>query len=237
MPLANKNPLPFKCGGSPTRFEKAYAVIRRMVGRNGYADDDDEIEAQWRQAKAYALANIASQDERAARQISPDYATDHIPLFEEMLGIPSDDTLSDEQRRQRIVPDYVSVPEAWTESLVAQLKAIDPLAEIITRPWATAATTQIGRWYEEFTPIAGKEYDDVGARKATAYPSFSDMHEVLVQYDLGNAVAPNREQDRKTLLMQELLNDTIPAWVSFRIIYTTTFSLDSSLLDFTGFGT
>ena len=236
MPLANKNPLPFKVGGSPTRFEKAYAVIKRMVGRNGYADDDDEIEAQWRQAKAYALSMISSVDERAARQISPAYATDHIPLFEEMLGIPSDETLSDEQRRRRIVPDYVDVPEAWTEALTTQLKAIDPLAEIITRTWATASTTQIGKWYEEFTPIAGKEYDDVGARKATAYPSISDMHQVIIKYDLGNGVKPNREQDRKTLLMQDTLNDTIPGWVNFSIIYATTFTLDSSLLDATGFG-
>lgn len=237
MPLGCGNSLPMQVGGSPSRFEKAYAALQRMVGVYGYSTDDDEIEAMWRASKAHAMATFESFDERAAYQAIPEYATDHIPLYEESLGIETDTSLSDEQRREIIVPDYTGVPETWTSALEEALQRIDSLASIRTRTWANAGACQIGRWYEPYEVSSGTTYDANGDRTNTAWPNPSDMHSVIIEYSLGSGVVPNREQLRKT---EEMLAHTIevcPAWNEVHVIYATGFILDQSLLDATAFGT
>jgi len=235
MPLTSHNSLPFQVGGSPTRFEATYTAIQRMVGKNGYSIDDDEIESLWRQAKADALAALGTFDERATMQASPLTATDHIPLYEESLGIVADTSMSDEQRRNIIVPDYTGTPEAWTSGLNESLQRIDTLASILSRPWVNSGTCQISRWYQ---PFDGTDpYDPNGTRIATSYPNVSDMHSVIVQYDIGNYSAPNREQQRKASQMINHLYEACPAWVDIRLVYAIGFSLDRSRLDATGFGT
>jgi hypothetical protein len=206
-----------------------------MVGTNGYSTDDDEIESLWRQAKADALAALGTFDERAALQASPETATDHIPLYEEMLGIVADTSLSDEQRRNIIVPDYTGVPEAWTLGLNDQLHRIDPSASVLQRPWENSGSCQIGRWYQPFDGT--DRYDPDGTRVATSFPNVSDMHSVIVHYDIGQYSAPNREHQRKASLMLDQLYEVCPAWVDIHIIYSIGFFLDRSRLDATGFGT
>jgi hypothetical protein len=234
MPLASGNSLPFQVGGSPSRFESTYSAMQRMVGRNGYASDDDEIEALWRQAKADALAALGTFDERAALQASPETATDYVSVYEEILGITVDTDLSEQQRRDVIVPDYTGVPEAWTLGLNDAIHRIDPIASILVRPWINSGTCQIGRWYEPFD--GSDTYDSSGQRNSTSWPNVSDAHSVIVKYDLGQGVAPNREQQRKTIQIQNHLNEVCPSWVDFHVIYSIGFELDTSLLDTTGFG-
>lgn len=234
MPLASGNSLPFQVGGSPTRFESTYTAMQRMVGRNGYSTNDDEIEALWRQAKSDALAALGTFDERAAMQASPETATDYIPVYEEILGITIDTERSDQQRRDVIVPDYTGVPEAWTTGLNEAIARIDTLASVLFRPWRNSGTCQIGRWYEPFD--GSDPYDASGSRNSTAWPNVSDMHTVIVKYDIGSGVAPNREQLRKAIQIQNHLNEVCPSWVDFHLIYSTGFILDRSLLDATGFG-
>jgi len=224
-------------GGSPTRFEKSYSALQRMVGRNGFSTDDDEIEALWRQAKADAMAALESFDERATMQASPITATDHIPLFEEALGLASDTQLADQQRRDIIVPDYTGVPEAWTAGLDSALQRIDPAAGVRTRSWANGGACMIGRWYEPFDPSPEDTYDQDGDRKATAWPNPSDLHSVIVDYSIGNGVVPNREQLRRAEQMRGHLNEVCPSWVEHHVIFAVGFILDQSRLDATGFGT
>lgn len=234
MSLASGNSLPFQVGGSPSRFESTYTAMQRMVGRNGYASDDNEIEALWRQAKADALAALGTFDERAALQASPESATDYIPVYEEILGITVDTNLSDQQRRNVIVPDYTGVPESWTSGLNDAIHRIEPLASVLVRPWINSGSCQIGRWYEPFD--GSDTYDSSGQRNATSWPNVSDAHSVIVKYDIGEGVAPNREQQRKAIQIQSHLNGVCPAWVDFHIVYSIGFELDTSLLDATGFG-
>jgi len=234
MPLASGNSFPFQVGGSPTRFESTYTAMQRIVGRNGYSTNDSEIEALWRQAKADALAAIGTFDERAAMQASPETATDYIPVFEEILGITIDTERSEQQRRDVIIPDYTGVPEAWTSGLNDAIARIDSLASVLFRPWNNSGTCQIGRWYEPFD--GSDTYDASGLRNSTAWPNVSDMHSVIVKYDIGQGVVPNREQQRKAIQIQDHLIEVCPSWVDFHIIYSTGFVLDLSLLDATGFG-
>jgi hypothetical protein len=208
--------------------------MQRIVGRNGYSTDDDEIEALWRQAKADALAALGTFDERAAMQASPETATDYISVYEEILGITIDTEQSDQQRRDVIVPDYTGIPESWTSGIDRAIKLIDTLASVLHRPWINSGSCQIGRWYE---PFDGTDtYDALGFRAATSWPNVSDMHSVIVLYDIGSGAVPNREQQRKALQIQDHLNEVCPAWVDFHIVYSTGFVLDLSRLDATGFG-
>lgn len=237
MPLGCGNSIPMQVGGSPTRFEKSYSALQRMVGRNGYSTDENEIEAVWRQAKADAMACLESFDERAALQVSPLTATDHIPLFESMLGIVSDPSLPDQDRRDVIVPDYTGIPEAWSYALTVGLQRIDSSAGVIQRAWETSSTTMTGRWYEPFNPDPQDTYDQNGDRRATAYPNYSDSHEVIIEYAIGNGSAPSKEQRVKANQMLDYANEVCPAWVGKRLIYASGFILDLSCLDITGFGT
>jgi hypothetical protein len=228
--------LPIQVGGGPTRFDRAFDVLESLVGVNGYAVNEDEIESLWRQAKAEAMAALETFDERAAYQISPETATDHIPLFEEMLGIKPPAGASDEERRQEIVPDYTGAAEAWGSALTAQLQRIDPAIVLRTRAWENCSTTIIGRWYQQFAPTSEQTYDAGGNRKGTNFPNVSDSHSVIVEYPIPNGSAPSKTQRRKIDRVRKALNDVCPAWVDFHIIHATGFILDTSLLDATSFG-
>lgn len=234
MPLGSGNSVPFQAGGSPTRFEASYTSLQRLVGSTSYAKDDDELEALWRAAKADAMACIGSFDERAALQASPETATDYISAYEEILGITTDESLSDQERRNIIVPDYTGVPEAWTSALNTAIQRVDTQASVLVRPWSNSSTCQLGRWYEPFD--GSDSYDQNGNRIATAWPNYSDAETVIVKYDIGNGVVPNREQLRRSSQIAKHLNEVCPSDVDFHIIYAVGFTLDLSRLDATAFG-
>lgn len=233
--IGDLNPFPFQVGGGPSRAEAAYLALRKMVGTNGYSSNEESLEAQWRKSKVLGLVALSTFDERATNQYFPDVATDHIVLFEEMLGIVPDDTKTDEERRQVIVPDYTGVPETWYSRLQEQLQLIDERASILTRDWAKTGTTYGGRAFEPFVPVAGFEYSTGSGRTFTRFPAASDAHRVHVLFDIGSS-APSRDILRRVDNMKALLNDVIPSWMDFRINYAIGFILDQSLLDATGFG-
>lgn len=234
MPLGCGNSLPLQVGGSPTRFEKSYAVLQRMVGRNGYSANDDEIEALWRQAKADAMACLETFDERAAMQATPLTATDHLPLYEAEQGLLTDKLTAQQQRREAVVTRYRATPEPWTSGLLSALRQIEPSVEIITRPWANTTTTQAGRWYAPFEPTPSNDYG--GGRAGTSFPNFSDAHEVLVHFPIANGFVPSNDQLRRVSQMRDTLYEVCPGWVNYRIIHSIGFILDESRLDATAFG-
>jgi hypothetical protein len=208
-----------------------------MVGRNGFSTDDSEIESLWRQAKADALAALETCDERAALQAFPQRATDFIPVYEEILGIESDPTIPDQQRRDTIVPDYTGVPEAWTSALLVALQRIDPTVTIYNRAWVNAGACMIGRAYAPLDPGDPAIYDDAGVRLNTVWPNPSDAHTLIISYPLDNGAPPNREQQRLVRQMLSHAKEVCPAWVEFHVVYAVGFSLDLSRLDATAFGT
>ena len=241
--IGELNPLPFQVGGSPSRLEADVDAVKKMVGSNGYNEDDESIEGEWRRSRQFGLTALGTFDERATMQYFPQSATDHIGLWENLLGLLSDTSSTDEQRRQVIVPDYTSSPEAWWEALVLGLESIDSRASVLVRAWDNAGNTINGRAFEQFSPLAGQEYDTAqmaGGERRTGsqWPNWSDMHHVNVLFELGNGIEPSREQQIIASEMQDFLNEVLPGWVTFSIIYTDSgFILDQSRLDATGFGT
>lgn len=253
--IGDLNPFPFQVGGGPSRVEAAYDTLRKMVGTNGYSAEEDSIEAEWRKSKTMGIVSLGTFDERATNQAFPNVATDHIALFEQMLGIVTDDSKTDEERRDVIIPDYTGVPEVWFSRLQEQIQLVDPRAGVLLPAWKSRSTTMGGRAFGPFEPIAGFEYDAVGsilnpewtgpgdpdhaefiARSFTRFPAISDANRAIVLYDIGSGVAPSRDILTKTEIMKSMLNELLPAWVDFRIIYSVGFILDQSLLDATGFG-
>lgn len=233
--IGDSNPVPTMVGGGPSPIDQAFDTLKRMVGAHGSSNNPESVEWAWREAKAYGMAALATFDERAALQVFPNTATDHIPIFEDILGIVTDESLSDEQRRQIIVPDWVATPEAWTTGLEAQLQAVDDRAAILLMDWVNASTTWAGKYYQAFDPIAGEEYDPNGTRVGTQFPNFSDLKIVFVLFDIGDGATPSADILLKAEVMENILNDVIPSDRDFRIVYSTGFTLGRSLLDATGF--
>lgn len=233
--IGDSNPVPTQVGGGPSDFDRAFDTLKRMVGAHGSSGDPDSIETAWRESKAYGLTALASFDERAALQVFPHIATDHIPVFEDVLGIVADESKSDEQRRQIIVPDYTSTPEAWATGLEASLQAIDSRARLLHLPWEHCSTTWGGKYYQAFSPVAGEEYDPNGDRVGTQFPNYSDKKIVFVLFDIGAGAKPSTDVLLKTEQMTKVLNDVIPSDHDFRISYAVGFSLGLSLLDATSF--
>jgi hypothetical protein len=231
--------LPIQLGGGPSRSEAAFQMLRDAVGVNGSSSDENEIETLWRLAKADGLASLEAVQERAVNQASPYTASDTIPLYEQILGITPDEGSSDEQRRRVIIPDYAGVPEAWFEALQASLQRIDAEFTVRVRPWENCSTTMIGRWYEP-SPSSIFDHDtyDSGAiRKGTSWPSYSDVNAIIIELPLADGVAPSAAQRKKIERAKSVAADICPAWTEFHVIHTVGFTLDTSLLDATAFGT
>ncbi len=235
--IGDLNPFPVQIGGGPSRAETVYNSLRKMMGANGYCADEDSFEAEWRKCKSLGLACLSSFDERAANQAFPNTATDHIPLFEEMLGLPIDELRTPEERRQDITPEYIGVPMAWWSELDRQLKRIDIRASLVVRLWENAGTTIRGRAFQAYIPDPGFEYDPLGVSRFTQYPAVSDMYRANVLYDIGNGQTPDKTILDRTTRIKSLLPKVLPAWVDYSIVYSIGFVLDTSLLDATGFGT
>lgn len=233
--IGDSNPVPTQVGGGPSQVDQAFDTLKRMVGAHGASDDPNSIEYAWRLAKAYGLAALATFDERAALQVFPHIATDHVPVFEDILGIIADESQSLEQRRQTIVPDYTSTSEAWTQGIQDQIQAIDERADVLLMDWVNASTTWAGKYFQAFDPVPGEEYDPNGSRLGTQFPNYSDLKIVFVLFDIGNGSTPSADILLKTEQMTNVLNEVIPSDRDFRVIYATGFSLGASLLDATGF--
>lgn len=187
--IGGHNPIPTKIGGSPSRTESIYRSLRDMMGVNGKGEPGS-LEDEWRVSKARALACIEAFDERAAKQFIPSLVTDLIPTYENILGI-SPSSLSDEDRRQEIIPRWFGIPDASFGGIEDALEEIDPRMSLIDFPWGKAATTVVGQWYDDGVNPWGL------SDGATAFPAYSDKRRVRIFYDIGNGVTPTAENVRR----------------------------------------
>lgn len=237
MGIGGNNPLPFQVGGSPTRLEAMHKTYRQMMGVNGYNADDSSIESEWRRCKSLGLVALESFDERAMLQYFPQTATDHLPLWEEMLGLETDLSLSDEERRQLIIPEYIGVPESFWTALNSQLAEIDERISVTLRTWEQSSTTQTGRLFEEDPPDLDHQYDPLGTRTTTEFPHWSTVYCADVLFDIGGGVSPSRDVLNKTSQIESLLNKILPSWVTFKIAYARNgFHVGVSRLGYTALG-
>jgi hypothetical protein len=211
--------------------------MKAAVGIGGSAEDGT-IEAEWRFARATGLAAVDA-DERAMLQAFPDTATDHIPLFEQILKISPPVDASDQERRDANTIRYQTVPDATHPGLLADLIALDSRISILPVDEDETRDTQGGRFFEPHLPLADATDPPYnvnvatgGTRSYTDFPNYSDRFVLYVFFDIGSGNIPDGEEEATTQKIKDLLNTTLPAWCSFRIIYDTTdFILDTSLLD------
>jgi len=103
------NPWPFEWGGGPTPDEAIYHAWRDALGSLP-AKDDTGIDGLWRQCRSSAIASVATFCERAVLQAFPHVATDHLPLWEDYLGVLPAGT--EEERRADVVEAYTRQPRA-----------------------------------------------------------------------------------------------------------------------------
>ncbi|AUX31916.1 MULTISPECIES: putative phage tail protein [Sorangium] len=212
--LGWSNPAPLELGGDPSFTEAIWKALRDALGKGG-AGPEDSIEDLWRQAKAMALSAAGSTTQRAAVQAFPHLATNHIPVYEELLGIIPAPEASEEDRRKAITARWVDHLEADGPSLREAVQALDASADVETLSHDFSVTVHFGKAFGNRN--VPNTYAGTTNRNGTNWPAYSTDLKVRVKYTLsGNASRPPRlfiEQ------LKVLLNERLPAWVDW---YVTT---------------
>lgn len=229
MELGGFGVLPFEVGGGIGPQAKVYHALRDAVGIGGAAKSPDTIEDLWRRAKAIGIASGESWVYRALWQNWPHTSTDRVPNWEELLGALPGFGLEDEARREELVSRYARKIRADAPGLNDQLAAIDSRLSALVIDHDETATTQPGRAFEDFA--AAEPFG--GGRKATDFPNFSGDYFVYVFFDMGGG-ALTAEHRRTIRLVQDLLNDVLPAWDTWTIVTSTGFIVDTSPVDHSG---
>lgn len=225
------NPFPFEFGGGSTHVATIYAAMRSAVGVGGSAlDDDGTIDGLWRQARASGLAAVATTGERAIIQAFPGHATDLLDYYELLLGATPEPDAS-------LIERQLVVEQLWTErvsasvpDLGADLARIDPRFSIIAVSHTEATETVLGRAFED---LAGT-LPFGGGRASTAFHNYSTEFVVYVLFDIGSGVTPGTAEQKLIERAKSHLNKMLPAHVTFQIVASLGFILDTDLLDLTG---
>ena len=231
-------PLSLALGGGPSPQEEIYDAMFQNVG-DGIQGPPDSLVEKWRNARARGIA-VFTQDDRATAQAFPNISTDYLPVWEDILGIPPTPGASIAQRQATVLTAYTRTIDASFPKLTASLQAIDPLMSILLIPHDLIRTTVPARAFEDWNPASpqasGPPFNlsaSGGAgTTATAFPNFSDDFVLIVLFDVGVGVLSVANQ-RKFAEAQALLNESLPAWVDFRLFTECGFILDQDILDVT----
>jgi hypothetical protein len=201
------NSFPLELGGQTSHIENVYNALRNAVGRGGSAKDENGLEAAWRAAKAIAIATATDAYERAAFQALPEHATEHVPVYERVLGIAPGSDANDEDRRLAVLAAWTVRVLANVGTLKRSLQVISPKFDIDELAHEQATVTMLGRMFPS--------YGDESLHGVPQYPNYSDEFVVRVIYRLeaGETAIP---QDVR-FAARRYLNTTLPAWVDFRI--------------------
>lgn len=231
-------PLSLALGGGPSPQEEIYDAMFQNVGDGIQAPEGTLVE-KWRNARARGIA-VFTQDDRATAQAFPEISTDYLPVWEDILDIPPNPGASIAERQAIVLTAYTRSIDASFPKLTQSLQAIDPLMSIILIPHDLIRTTVPGRAFEDWDPsspqASGPPFNlsassGVGVT-ATAFPNFSDDFVLVVLFDVGLGVLSVANQ-RKFAEAQALLNESLPAWVDFRLFTECGFILDQDILDVT----
>lgn len=230
-------PLSLALGGGPSPQEEVYDAMFQNVG-DGIQGPEGSLVEKWRNARARGIA-VFTNDERATAQAFPEISTDYLPVWEDILDIPPSPSASIAERQSTVLAAYTRVIDASFPKLTSGLQEIDPLLSILLIPHDLIRTTVPGRGFQDWDPASvqasgppfrlgsGAVGDD-----ATAFPNFSDEFILTVLFDVGAGVLTVANQ-RKFAEAQALLNESLPAWVDFRMFTECGFILDQDILDVT----
>ena len=247
------NPFAFEIGGEASKTEQAYDLLKQSVGIGNSApgDPEDTIIESWRFARSRGLAAVIN-DDRAAQQNDPRFATDFIPVYEQLLLKWFPGGTPDETKRKELADLWTREIDSTLPKLEADLQQIEPTVTLEVIDYdpldPTAARdqtrdTQPGRFFEDWDPAdpdaSGPPFNLLagpGFATITNFPNYSDDFILRVKYPLpvGTLSAFNKRQIQR---MQDFLNEALPAWVGFTIFTKEGgFILDQDLLDVTVFG-
>lgn len=239
MPIGPDNPVAFRVGGGPTRAQAAYNALRSAVGKGNSAAENTIIET-WRRARARGLAAVHGERRAVLQGISPDLATDMIPMYERILNKQFPIDTPDETKRQALLKAWVSKQDAST--VEAALQEIDSSVTVEATDRDEERESQLGRAFEDFDPTSGQAsgppFNLVGLSgpKADSFPNFSDSFRFYVRFPHATGSFPEASRRIREQLKAEL-NKIIPSWCDFVIFADDTgFTLDLALLDVTAFG-
>ncbi len=230
------DPLSLRLGGGPSAQEEVYDAMFQNVG-DGIQGPPDSLVEKWRNAKARGIAAF-TQDDRATAQAFPDISTDYLPVWEDILGITPDPSASEAQRQATVLAAYTRTIDASFPKLQSALTDIDALMTILLIPHDLVRTTVPGRAFQDWDPsspqASGPPFNlgPAGTGTDTLLPNFSDDFIITVLFDVGAGVLSVANQ-RKFADAEALLNESLPAWVDFRLFTTCGFILDTDLLDIT----
>lgn len=238
MGIGGLSGLPFLVGGGDTDEEEIYAQLRNpaIVGEGDVAVTEDGIDALWRKAKATAIAAALSAIERANEQAFPGHATDHIPVYEEILRIAQEDTLVERQRACETA--WCLQISAEIPTIRAGLQAIDPALDVQSTDYDQAAITMFGKLFKPIDGLVPYGSGLSANRLSAAYPNVATDFCLLVAYQL--APGQIRPSDAVLAAVAHYLNDVLPAWVDWWVFTGPGFYLDggvdgTSLMDITAF--
>lgn len=216
--------------------DQAYDALYQNVG-DGLRGPPEGILEAWRHARAEGLAAV-TVDWRAALQAFPQYATDFIPVYEELLNNPVDPTLAIGDVQEELAVKYTQVIDATNPSLLVLLQKIDPRFSIYPIDPNQSTTTECdARPFEDWNPASPQACGpafDLNGRTYTLFPNYSSDFILPVLLAIGGTFT---EEDKRVMqLAKDSLNDALPSWVDFRIFGSLGFILDVDLLDVTAFG-
>ena len=236
------NPLSLQLGGGPSPQEQVYDAMFQNVGDGIQAGPDTLVE-KWRWARARGIAAF-TQDNRVVAQAFPDISTGFLGVWEDILEISPDPTASIAQRQATVLAEYTRAIDASYPKLRSQLQSIDALMDILLIPPDLTRTTVPGRAFQDWDPndaqASGPPFNLVGAAagtsgpNVTSFPNFSDDFILFVLFNVGVG-ALTVENQRRFAEGQNELNESLPAWVDFRLFTACGFILDQDLLDITAF--
>jgi hypothetical protein len=213
-----------------------YDALFQSVGDGLQAGPDSIVEA-WRLARAEGL-QVATCDARAMKQAFPNFATDFLPVYESILGVQLDQSLTVEEKQIELARLYTQVVDASGPSLEDQLHEIHPSFEIYAIPYEHTYVTEVGvRAFEDWHPLAplasGPRYDPLSGRTFTNFPNYSSMFKVHVWL---NVPITTEDHWKAIMAAREMLAEALPAWVDFVVFEAFGFILDQDRLDVTVFG-
>jgi hypothetical protein len=223
--------MPLRAGGGPTEEAKTYRVLRAAVGVGGSAPDDSGIDGLWRWARARAVVAATSAYRRAISNAFPNLASDLIPYYERALGLVTDETLPEQDRRDAICELWPSKASAVVRDIVAKLQQIDTRFSVVTPDDDKSSTTHDGRWFGPLGVTAEPAFNGSGTSE---YAAETSRYVMIVLFDVDYLTGLSVSDARKRAAAEQMLVATLPPWWDFRVVTSIGFLAGVSPVGLTG---
>lgn len=223
-----QNPWPLQWGGGKSEFERLWEALRGALGEGGPGPVGG-IEDAWRESVVAGIVGVTTMPERAMLQALPLWATDHLPVYERLLGLSG--AGSDQQRREAAWRAWISATSAVNEKLLGELRQVDENISIVNTDDDEVAAWTFGVAFED-------GYNDWFADplKGTNWPAYSERCILRVLWEGCEDGIPPADELAE---VEKILQKALPAWWDYTIVTGQTFYLDGyndSRLDVTALG-